>query len=336
MLAMVWPIRYPMPMPGAPTPAAARPTPTSLNASVLCSSAKVSTYAAPLLFRQQPLVLLFGVDCQLDIDLREYSEYVSLKDRHKDLERVEHDRYGHGDDRGQGPEVKDKAEEDEDDKVPRQDVGVESQSERERPGELLQDLGEEHERDHDGLGRKTRGDEALEVRYHPVAPEALILGEDEGQDRQRGREGDVARHRVGAREQPDQVERQQEDEDGERVGHPLPPLLAQLPAQELAPEAVDLLHDDLVGAGPILEKPAPDEQHQECDRRPDPHKPDDLVYGEVQRSDVYGDDPGMLGRLPGVQDLMAQLLLTYPRQRNDQASTPRRSRPGPPSSALDI
>src|SRR5919202_5899793 len=150
MLSIVEPIRYPMPAPAPMTPApAAMPTPTSLsscwssaNNIPTCSagSADNSIYPAPLysLF-SQPSVHFIGKHCQLYIDLGEYSEYVSLNYRDKDLKRVEHHGHGHGDERHDGAEVQDKAEEDEDDQVPRQDVGVKPQSQRERLGNTLLD-----------------------------------------------------------------------------------------------------------------------------------------------------------------------------------------------------
>src|SRR5215213_6489386 len=142
MLAMVCPIRYPMPAPGPMTAVpAATPIPTYLSPSVLpCSSANASMFPAPLYsLALRPLVIL-AEHCHLDVNLREYSEYVSLEDRDEDLEGKEDDRRGHGDHCHEGAEVQDEAEEDKDDQVPRQDVGVESQSERERLGELLENL----------------------------------------------------------------------------------------------------------------------------------------------------------------------------------------------------
>src|SRR5215210_3728341 len=183
---------------------AATPIPTYLSPSVLpCSSANASMLPAPLYFLfLRPLVIL-AEHCKLYVDLREYSEYVRLEDGDEDLEGEEDYRRGHGDDRHERSEIQDEAQEDEDDQVPRQNVRVESQSERER------------------LERQTGGHEALEVPYRAVAPEALELGEDEGEGGQRQRERDVARHRVAVREKADEVEHQQKDEDRERVREPL-------------------------------------------------------------------------------------------------------------------
>src|SRR5215211_3625126 len=266
---------------------------------------------------------------QLYINLSEYSEYVSLQDRDEDLESEEHHRRGHADDRHKGPEVQDEAEKDEDDQVARQNVGVEPQRERERLGELLEELDEPHERDHDRLPRQTRGHEALEVRPGAVAPEAFVLGKEERQDRERQGEGDVARHRVTVRGETDDVEHQQEDEERERVGEPLPPLLAHLPAEVVAAEAVDLFDDHLVRSRPVLEDPARDEQDEERNEGPDPQEPDGLVYGDVDRTEMQRDHPGVPGTLPGMEDLLPYLLLgqlLYQRQLSYQDPTLRPSR----------
>src|SRR5215212_1777515 len=192
MLAMVWPIRYPMPAPAPMVPApAAMPTPVAFpcsNASTTFATSitTVASIPTPPFFRSTddkllrerlpaPLLLFFcllllpRVQRQLYVDLREYSEYVSLYYRDKDLKRVDHHRHGHVDDRQGGIEEQDKAEEDEDDQVPRQDVGVEPHPQRQRLGdELLEGLDNEHERGHDRLGRHIRGHEATEVRSHAV------------------------------------------------------------------------------------------------------------------------------------------------------------------------
>src|SRR5919202_1421388 len=162
-----------MPPPGPMTAVpAATPTPTSLsscwssaNICTKSSSDNIScSFLSALFFfpHRRPSVLLVGVHCQLYVDLREYREYVGLDDRYEDLERIENYRHGHGDERHDGAEVQDKTEEDEDDQVPRQDVGIESHSQGERLGdELLEGFDEKHERDHDHLERHTGGHKGL-------------------------------------------------------------------------------------------------------------------------------------------------------------------------------
>jgi hypothetical protein len=44
---------------------------------------------------------------QLDVNLGEYSVYVSLQDGHKDLESIKHSGQGYGDYRDDGTEVQD-------------------------------------------------------------------------------------------------------------------------------------------------------------------------------------------------------------------------------------
>src|SRR5215210_2942351 len=190
-------------------------------------------YCSSLLFllTLRPRLVILAEHCQLDVNLREYSENVSLKDRYEDLEREEDNRGGDGDHGHKRPEVQDEAEEDEDDQVPRQYVGVEPHPKRKRLGELLHELDERHERDHDRLERQARRYHALEVPHQPVAPHALELGQEERQERERQREGDAARHGVAVREEPDEVEHEQEDEERERVREPLSALLVDLPAQ---------------------------------------------------------------------------------------------------------
>src|SRR5919107_1134263 len=246
-------------------------------------------YRSSLLFflTLRPRLVILAEHRQFDIDLREYSKNVSLKNRDEDLKSKEDDRRGYGDHGHDRPKIQDEAEEDEDDRVPRQYVGVESQCERERLGELLDELDEPHKRDHERLEWQPRGHKTLEIRPHPVAPEALVLGEDERQQRERQREGDVAGDRVTVREETDDVEREQEDEDGEGIREPLSPLLAHLPAQVVATESVDLLDYHLIRPWPVAQCPAPEVEDDERDRRPDAQEPDGLVQGDVYRPDVY-------------------------------------------------
>src|SRR5215208_5428679 len=256
---------------------------------------------------------------QLDVNLGEYSEYVGLQDGHKDLERIEHHGQGHGDYRDDRTEVQDEPEEDVDDQVPGQDVGVQSHPEREGLGELTQYLYSPHERHHKDLGRQPGRREALQVRPCAVAPEALVLGEDEREQCQHQRKRDVRGDGVGVGDEPHQVEHEDEHEEGEGVREPLPPLLPDLPA-EVAPEPVDLLDDHLVGARSVLEQPAAHAQDQERGGRPDPQKPDALVDRDVYRPYVQRYVPGVPGDLEGVQDLLSQRVLTDLGQRNYQAS----------------
>src|SRR5215210_7420552 len=116
---------------------------------------------------------------QLDVNLGEYSEYISLQDGYKDLECIEHHGQGHGDNRHDGTEVQDEPEEHVDDQVPSQDVGIQPHPEGEGLGELAENLDAPHERDHHNLERQPWGREALEIRPCAIAPEALVLGEDE-------------------------------------------------------------------------------------------------------------------------------------------------------------
>ena len=69
--------------------------------------------------------MVLAEHCQFDVNLREYSENVRLQDRHKDLEKVERHLQRHGDYSHKTTEVQDKAQEDKDDEMSGQDVGVE-------------------------------------------------------------------------------------------------------------------------------------------------------------------------------------------------------------------
>src|SRR5215211_6123975 len=292
-----------------------------MGCSVVRSSISYLLSALLSLLGRGALVALVGVYCQLYVNLRQNSEDVSLQHGDEDFERVEDYRRGHGYDRHHGSRhgeetarIKDEAQENEDDQVPRQHVGVEPYGQRDRPGYLTQGVDKEHERGHKDLDRQTRGNPALEIGSGAVAPDAHVVRENERDQGQSRGEGEVARHGITVGEEPYDVQRQQEHEDGERVGEPFHALLAYLAAEVAAPEAVDLLHDHLVGAWPVLEQPGPDKKDHERDGGPEKQEPDDLVYGEVDGADVYGDYPGMLGGLPGVQDLGPQLLLAYLRQ----------------------
>src|SRR5215203_2391651 len=265
------------------------------------------------------LLMVLTEHGQFDVNLGEYSEYVSLQDGYEDLERVEHHGQGHGDYRDDGTEVQNEPEEYVDDQVPGQDVGVQPHPEREGLGELAQDLNTPHERHHKDLGRQPGRREALQVRPCAVAPEALVLGEDEREQCQHQRKRDVRGDGVGVGDEPHQVKHEDEHEEGEGVREPLPPLLPYL-AAEVAPEPVNLLDDHLVGTRPVREQPAPHEQDQERQGSPDPQEPDALGDRDVYRPYVQRYLPGVPGDFEGVQDLLSQRVLTYLGQRNRQAS----------------
>src|ERR687894_202792 len=151
--AIVCPIRYPIPAPGPMTAVpAAMPTPIMVTSPLACNNASIGTIiastsipapsASRLTLSTYLLLLVITEHRQLDVNLREYSEYVGLQNGHEDLEPVEHhgqryrdrrDEAGHGQ---AATEVQDQAEEHVDDEVPRQDVGVEPHPEREGLGEL--------------------------------------------------------------------------------------------------------------------------------------------------------------------------------------------------------
>src|SRR5215203_6921528 len=256
---------------------------------------------------------------QLDVNLGEYSEYICLQDGYKDLERIEHHGQGHGDYCDDGTEVEDEPEEDEDDQMSRQDVGIQPHPEGEGLCKLAENLDAPHERHHEDLGRQPGRREALQIRPCAVAPEALVLGEDEREQREHQRKRDVRGDGVGIGYEPHQIKHQDEDEEGEGVREPLPTLLPYL-AAEVAPETVDLLDDHLVGTWPVLEQPAAHEQDQKGHGRPDPQEPDALVDRDVYRPYVHRYVPGVPGGLERVQDLLSQFVLAYLRQSTGQAS----------------
>src|SRR5919107_2204925 len=241
---------------------------------------------------------------QLDVNLGEYSEYVSLQDGYEDLERIEHHGQGHGDYRDDRTEVQDEAEEDVDDQVPGQDVGIQPHPEREGLGELAENLDPPHERHHERLERQPWRREALEVPPRAVAPEALVLGKDEREYCEHQRKGDVRGYGVGIGYQPHQIEHEDEHEEREGVREPLPPLLPDL-STEVAAETIELLDDHLVGAWSVLEQPAAHEQDQERQGSPDPQKPDALVDRDVYRPYVQRYVPGVPRDLEGVQYLLS-------------------------------
>src|SRR5215207_4842411 len=108
-----------------------------MGCSVVRSSISYLLSALLSFLGRRALVALVGVYCQLYVDLRQNSEDVSLQHGDEDLERVEDYRRGHGYDRHHGSRygeetacVKDEAQKDEDDQMPRQHVGVESHGQR--------------------------------------------------------------------------------------------------------------------------------------------------------------------------------------------------------------
>src|SRR5215212_9473050 len=126
-----------------------------MGCSVVKSS--ISSLLSALLSLLGPgaLVALVGIYRQLYVNLRQDSEDVSLQHGDEDLERVEDYRRWHGNDRHQcsrhGEEtagVKDEAQKDEDDQVPRQHVGVESYGQRDWPCYLTQGVDKEHKQRH--------------------------------------------------------------------------------------------------------------------------------------------------------------------------------------------
>src|SRR5919107_25946 len=295
---------------------AAMPTPIMVTSPLACSNANagiisantsiLAPFASRLALSTCSLLLVVAEHCQLDVDLREYSEYISLQYGHEDLEPVEHNRKWYGDERYERAEVQDQAKEHVDDQVPGQDVGVEPHPEREGLGELTEHLDAPHKRNHDELERQPGGREALEIRPSAVAPEAFVLGEDEREQRKDQRERDVGGDGVSVWYQPDQVQGKDKNEERERVRKPLLPLLPYLSA-EVTPEAVHFLDDNLVRTWPVFEQATAYEQRQERHGRPDPQKPDGLVDRDVHGPYVQRYVPGVLRSLESVQDLLYQI-----------------------------
>src|SRR5215212_4973430 len=188
---IIEPKMLPMPM---PAPRAPRPTPSArpIALPAFVTSPDVAAMMVPSIGLFLSLVL--RLDRRADVDGGQGSKDERLDPDHDhDLEDVEEDRRDDHRDQGERLEDEDQAEEREDQDVAREHVREEPDAERDQPHELAEDL-ERHDQREEGLRRL--GDPALEVAHGPVPLDALVVREDEGQERQRERHGDRARGRV--------------------------------------------------------------------------------------------------------------------------------------------
>src|SRR3990170_3642342 len=153
--------------------------------------------------RISPLMFLFVRDRPGDIDHRQHGEDERLHERDEHPQTVE-DR---GDDEGDQPQ-KDRHHE-----VVAGDVPEKTKGEGQRPGEVGDELDRQHDRSHP----PDRPQEMLEVD-DPVLLDAVVVRGQEDDDRQA--DGDV--HLVGrrgeARDEPQQVHEEDEDEAGGEQG----------------------------------------------------------------------------------------------------------------------
>src|SRR4051812_26760744 len=139
---------------------------------------------------------MLGLDCRADVDGGQSGEDERL-DAHDDhdFEDVEQRRRSKNEQERPGLEDEDEPEEGQDQDVPGQHVGEESDAQRDQPHELAEDLeGDDQPQQHlRGLGNPT-----LEVADRPVPTDPLDVREEERQQCESERDRDGARSRIDA------------------------------------------------------------------------------------------------------------------------------------------
>ena len=141
--------------------------------------------------------------------------------------------------------------------MPGQDVGVEPHGERERFGELRDPLDKEHEGTMMGLAGMPGGTNASTYPTGPLRlmPTTWVIPNVNSARTRVNEMLLVTGKLLGTR--PSKLKTSKKMKQAQRVREPLPTLLAHLAADAIAPEAVELLHDDLVGPRPLLQDAAP-------------------------------------------------------------------------------
>src|SRR5438094_5825695 len=139
---------------------------------------------------------MLRLDCRADVDGGQSGEDERLNpDDDDDLEHVEQCRGKENEQENPGLEDEDEAEEGQDQDMAREHVGEKTDTQRNQPHELTEDL----ERDDETQQRLwSFRDPTLEVRDGPVPADSFDMREDERQQRQRKRDRDGARRRVDA------------------------------------------------------------------------------------------------------------------------------------------
>src|SRR5437764_4717693 len=177
-----------LPMP-TPAPSEPRPMPSAsaiaLPASTL-PELEAASRKAVIWCRSS---LVFWLDRRADVDGRQGGEDERLdRDDDDDLEEVEDGRSRHGDHgQHQRLEHEDQPDEGQDQHVAREHVGEETDAERDQAHELAEDLERDDQRqDHP----RNLGNPALEVADRAVPADALVMREEERQQRERERDGE--------------------------------------------------------------------------------------------------------------------------------------------------
>src|SRR4051794_26312861 len=203
---IIEPKMLPMPM---PAPRAPRPTPSARPIALPAFVTSPSTAG----MRDEPMFFvppgwrigsrrgntaarpsMLRLDRRADVDGGQGSKDERLDPDHDhDLEDVEEDRRDDHRNQGERLEDEDQAQEGEDQDVAREHVREEPDAERDQAHELAEDL-ERHDQRQERLRRL--GDPALEVARGSVPLDALVVREDEGEERQRQGHRDRARRGV--------------------------------------------------------------------------------------------------------------------------------------------
>ena len=159
-----------------------------------------------------------GVKRVVQIHAGQHGEHVSLQKSDEQLEGVEPDDHGEGQDGGRlqdnagAKQHDDESAEHVERDVARQHVGEKTDRVAHRPDEKGEDLDRDYERQN--VDRHARGNEETE-KMPPVILEADEDNREKDEQRERGGDDDLAHHREGIGNEPDDVGDENEEENAE-------------------------------------------------------------------------------------------------------------------------
>ena len=235
-----------------------------------------------------------------EVQRRKQREHVSLNEGYQQFEERHEDGKQHRQHRRAVAhrhvhlaEEEDEAEKADDDDVPCGDVGEQTNHQHERLDENAQQFDERHQRQRElEPPRHARRIDDM----HPVRFRGTEGGDEEGEQRQHHRDGDVAGY-VGAereeRNQPHQVVDQDEEKERQQVGHEAVVLVADgWSGDVVAHEENHRLHPRLQSGGRHAAPPPVGFRYREEDPQQRRHADEDgknvLCDGQVERRTVAG------------------------------------------------
>src|SRR5688572_13441354 len=256
--SMAGPASLPMP---SPAPISASPAPSP-----------APSHPSPKWISGMTVLLLVGVTGQVDEHGGQHGGDVRLDERDQELEQEDEEREADRD-RHDQPRLQeeDQPQHAEDDDVAGGHVGEQTDHERERLGEVPDDL----DRDHDGRQeeRHALGHERFRVAHRAVGDDAADLYGDHREQSEHPRHGEVAGRRATVRHQPQQVHEQDEEEergDERHVGSTI--LAPDVRVHDLVADVDDERLERVVEAViHAAAAPRHREKDEEEERRCDPH-----------------------------------------------------------------